>query len=183
MVLCYRRLQGACERGALFEWEIQMTPQVILRVASLVVILGAAACDNARTPTEPAQAFTGTWVGVKRLVSCSPAGPMCDLQRLGIETYFFVRLNQQGDAVDGSVTLSEPGPLTLPYGFFIKGQISPSGQLTFERYFTFDVGEPPYSGDFSIKGSLTRQLIGRMTKETSGSDNITLVWETVALRQ
>ena len=102
---------------------------------------------------------------------------------MGEETYFSATLNQQGDAVDGSVILSEPSPLALPYGFAIKGQISSFAQLTFERVFFQDVGEPPYSGDISVKTSLTRRLIGRMTKQPSAFDNLTLVWEVEAVRQ
>lgn len=161
-----------------------MIRSVLLRFASIGVLLGASACDKT-SMTEPgtSNAFAGTWEGVKRLVSCNPAGPACALQPLGVETYFRARLNQQGDAVDGSVDLSEGGPLALPYGFFIKGQISSAGQLTFERYFTFDVGEPPYSGDITITTTLSRQLIGRMTKEPSASDSMTLVYQILANRR
>ena len=158
-----------------------MTPQVILRTASLVVILGAAACDNARTPTEPAQAFTGTWVGVKRLVSCTPVLTPCE-QPTGSETDIYVTLTQQGDAVTGSVLLSKPGPLALPYGFPIRGQISASGELTFVREF-FDVREPMFSGNFNIRASLRRELIGRMTQASSEHPANTVVWDIVAFRQ
>ena len=161
-----------------------MIRRVLLRFASIGVLFVATACDKA-SMTEPtsANAFAGTWEGVKRLVSCNPAGPACELQPLGVETFFRARLNQQRDAVDGSVELSEGGPLALPYGFFIRGQISSAGQLTFERYFTVDVGEPPYSGDITIKTTLSRQLIGRMTKEPSALDSMTLVYEILANRR
>ena len=160
---------------------------VTLRLAVLLTVLpcaAAVACGKA-APIEPgnsAAAFAGTWVGVKRLVSCLPAGPRCEFQSLGEETYFSTTLNQQGDAVDGSVILSEPGPLALPYGFAIKGQVSASQQLTFERRFSLDAGEPPYSGDISIKITPARRLIGRMTKHASASDSLTLVWEVEAVR-
>lgn len=156
----------------------------VLRVASSVALLFACACGHTSV-TEPgtSNAFTGTWEGVKRLVSCSPAGPRCDSHLLGVETYFRARLDQQGDAVEGSVDLSEGGPLALPYGFFIRGQISTARQLTFERYFTFDAGEPPYSGDITIKTTLGRQLMGRMTKEPSASDSMTLVYDILANRR
>lgn len=161
-----------------------MSRKLILGISSCAVLLGAAACDKAEM-TEPgsANAFTGKWVGVKRLVSCTPAGPLCALQPMGVETYFQAMLNQQGEAVDGSVDLSEGGPLALPYGFFIKGQISSAGQLAFERYFTFDVGEPPYSGHVGITISLGRQLTGQMTKGASASDTLTLVWQIEAARR
>ena len=162
-----------------------MIPKPLLRIASCVALLSAVACDRA-APIEPGSstaAFAGRWVGVKRLASCEPSGPRCQFQSLREESYFSATLNQQGDAVQGSVILSEPGPLALPYGFAIKGQVSPSAQLTFERVFFLDVGEPPYSGEISIKTVLTRRLIGRMTKQPSASDSLTLVWEVEAVRR
>ena len=156
-----------------------------LHIGPCLALLAAVACDNG-APAEPSNssaAFAGRWVGVKRLVSCNPAGPRCEFQPFGEKTYFSATLNQQGDAVDGSVILSEPGPLALPYGFTLKGQVSPPAQLTFERVFFQDVGEPPYSGDLSIKTSGPRQLTGLMTQQPSASDNITLVWEVEAVRR
>ena len=162
-----------------------MTPKALLNMAACVTLLSAGACDKS-TPVEPvnsASTFAGTWVGAKRLVSCNPSGPMCGFQPFGQETYFSATLKQQGDVVDGSVILSEPGPLALPYGFSIKGQVLPSAQLTFERVFFQDVGEPPYSGDISIQASLMRRLTGRMTKLPSTTDSLTLVWEIEAVRR
>lgn len=162
-----------------------MIPKPLLHIASCVALLSAAACAEAG-PIEPGNstaAFAGRWVGVKRLVSCNPQGPRCQSKPLGEESYFSATFNQQGDAVEGSVILSEPGPLALPYGFSIKGQVLPSAQLTFERMFFQDVREPPYSGDVSIKTSLTRRLIGRMTQQPSASDSLTLVWEVEAVRR
>ena len=161
-----------------------MIPKPLRLIASSLALVSAVACDRA-APIEPGTStatFAGNWVGVKRLVSCLPTGPRCEFQPLGEETYFSATLNQQGDAVDGSVILSEPGPLALPYGFAIKGQVSASAQLTFERRFSLDVGEPPYSGDISIRISPPRRLIGRMTKHASVSDSLTLVWEVEAVR-
>lgn len=162
-----------------------MIPRPLLQIASCLAMLGVVGCDKA-APIEPgnsAAVFAGRWVGVKRLVSCMPAGPRCEFQPLGEKTYFSATLNQQGGAVDGSVTLSEPGPLALPYGFAIRGQVSASAQLTFERIFFLDVGEPPYSGDISIKTLPARRLIGQMTKDPSASDSLTLVWEIEAVRR
>ena len=161
-----------------------MLSKAILSMTACMALVSALACDKA-TPIEPGSstsAFAGTWVGVKRLVSCSPSGPMCGFQPVGLATYFSATMTQQGAAVDGSVMLSEPGPLALPYGFTIKGQVSPSAQLTFERVFFQDVGEPAYSGDIAIQTS-TRRLTGRMTKPPSTGDNLTLVWEVEAVRR
>ena len=162
-----------------------MIPKPCLHIATCVALLTAVGCDK-MSPTEPGNStasFDGRWVGVKRLVSCNPAGPRCEFQPFGEQTYFSATFDQQGDAVQGSVTLSEPGPLALPYGFFLRGQVSSSAQLTFERVFTFDAGEPPYSGELSITRSLGRRLIGRMTQQPSTFDNITLVWEVEAGRR
>jgi hypothetical protein len=162
-----------------------MIPEPLLHIGLCVALLSAVACGGT-APTEPDSptGFTGKWVGIKRLVSCEPAGPRCQSgQPLGEESYFSVTLNQQGDAVDGSVILSEPSPLALPYGFTIKGQVSPAAQLTFERIFFQDVGEPAYSGDLSIRTSLAQRLVGRMTKQPIPSDNITLGYELEAFRR
>jgi hypothetical protein len=162
-----------------------MIPKSVLLAASCLALLSALACDNApmTEPDKPSAVFAGNWVGMKRLVSCTPAGPRCDFESVGEATYFSARLNQQGDAVDGSVILSDPSPRALPYGLFIRGQVSASAQLTFERIFFQDVGEPPYSGDFTIRALLTRRLIGRLTKQGSAGDNQTLVWEIEAVRE
>ena len=157
-----------------------------LRLAPCVSLLAAlAGCDKA-TPLAPSgstAAFSGAWVGSKRLLSCSPTGPMCQSQSVGQETYFAATLNDNGQAIDGSVVLSEPSSLALPYGFSIRGQVSPAAQLSFERVFFQDVGEPPYSGEMSIKTSLTRRLVGRLTKQPSASDSLTLVWEVEAVQR
>lgn len=163
-----------------------MIPKALLHIAPCLALLGAVAgCDQAApiAPSGSTAAFAGTWVGVKRLLSCSPAGTLCESQSVGQDTYFAATLNDDGQAIGGSVVLSEPSPLALPYGFSIKGQVSPSAQLSFERVFFQDVGEPPYSGEVSIKASLTRRLGGRLTKQPSASDSLTLVWEVEAVHR
>ena len=162
-----------------------MISRPLLYVAACVALVSLVACDNGG-PAEPANAtaaFAGKWEGTKRLVSCEPAGQLCQFQRLGEVTYFSAMLNQEGDVVDGSVSMSEGGPLALPYGFFIKGQVSSPAQLTFERVFFQDVGEPPYSGEIGIKTLLAPRLSGRMTKRPSAGDTLTLVWEVEAVRR
>ena len=150
------------------------------------VCLGAAACNDAQRLTGPdaTATFTGTWQGVRRVVSCSPAGEGCASYGAGQEHYFSTTLNQQGEDVDGSVILSEPGPLALPYGFPVRGRVATSGQLSFDRLLV-DERERRFSGAVTVRSSSPPQLSGRMTEiESSGfRQPFTVVWDIVAVRR
>ena len=166
---------------------------VIRPMTFVVVCLAAAAsCGDVERPTEPGATpknvaataiFTGTWAGVRRVVSCSPAGEACAPYPPGEERYFAASFNQQGEDVDGSVILSEPGPLALPYGFPVRGRVAASGQLSFDRLL-FDEREPRFSGALTVKASFPPELVGRMTENESISFGrpITLVWDVAAAR-
>jgi hypothetical protein len=102
----------------------------------------------------------------------------------GQERYFAASLNQQGVDIDGSVIVSEPGPLALPFGFPVRGRIDASGQLSFQRLL-LDPREPPISGELTVTTSSPPALIGRMTESESVIPGrpITVAWEISATRR
>ena len=164
-----------------------MTPSVRQLILS-AVCLGAAACSDTQRLTGPGATatgtFTGTWQGVRRVVSCSPAGEACASYGVGQESFFATTLTQQGEDVDGSVMLSEPGPLALPYGFPVRGRVATSGQLSFDRLLV-DEREPRFSGAVTVRTSAPPELIGRMTQMASSGlpQPITVVWDIVAVQR
>ena len=157
--------------------------QFVCRLASLVAILGVTGCD-AGSMTEPGGGgFAGTWIGEMRVVSCAPAGAACAAHQPGTTSYFDITfMNRQGDAVDGSIGLSKPGPLALPYGFPVKGRVSTGGAYAFERV-ELPTGEPRFSGELTMK--TTKELTGRMTQDNTPSvtQPTTLVWDVSAERR
>jgi hypothetical protein len=129
--------------------------------------------------------FTGTWVGVSRVVSCEHPALACESYSVGQTRYLDFRLTQSGDDVTGNLSPTQAGPTALPAVFWISGRLA-SGTLTFQP---MDVpgasgGLPSYSGELTLGTSSSADMLGRMTERaTRPGGPLTIVWEVRTIRQ
>lgn len=157
-------------------------------IVSLAIVAVMTACDD--TVTRPAApdpvavgvqtpGFTGTWVGVSRVVSCEHPGGACGNFPAGHARYLDFRLTQSGDDVTGNLSPTPAGPTALPAVFWISGRLA-SGTLTFQP---MDVpgasgGLTSYSGELTLEATSPADMLGSMTERAAPPGGpLTIVWE------
>ena len=164
------------------------------RAIGLIILPAIAAVtvgcnDNVMRPVAPGSVpaaegpsvrdFTGTWVGVSRVVSCDHAAGACENYSVGQSRYLSFRLTQSGDDVTGNLSPTQGGPAALPAVFWISGRLV-SGTLSFQP---MDMpgtsgGLTSYSGELMLAPSSPADMLGQMTERGAPPGGpLTIVWE------
>ncbi len=141
-------------------------------------VMRPAAPDSVAVSAETSD-FTGTWVGISRVVSCEHAAEACENYSAGNTRYLSFRLTQRGEDVTGNLSPTQPGPTALPAVFWISGHLA-SGALTFQPMEVSGAsgGLTSYSGELRLGSSSTADLRGQMTERATRPDGqLTIVWE------